>query len=124
MTESAERPRALTLTLSQPFVDSLDEQQLSAYVATLVDASDHAGDNDELDLDAALAERFGAIGVAVPDLERRNLAEQLRTADGHLAVVLADGTVLHGLDADAPAAREPDVQPTEDPSSQERPFYS
>ena len=114
----------MTLTLSQPFVDTLDEPTLQAYVAALVAASHRAEEEDEFDVADDLGERFAAIGVEVPDMERRVIAEQLRTADGHLAVVLADGTVLHGLDEDSPSTHEPQVHPTEDPASDDRPFYS
>ena len=53
MTESADRARALTLTLSQPFVESLDEQTLKDYVAALVAASVRAEEEDEFDVAAS-----------------------------------------------------------------------
>lgn len=112
-------PIGRSITLSSGFVESLDDQQLQAYIAALEEVAD-SDHRDVGDIHDLLKRRLDDASVGMPPVELNRLAEQFAGwGDAAVTVETDDGRLL--LAHPGRSSLQPTDTSHADPADPERP---
>lgn len=111
------------ITINQVFIDAVGERGVSRYVDTLVEASHRVpGGATVTDIDELLRTRFDEHDIALDDVTRGRLAEQIAgIGEDDLVILAPNGEPVHGSKASEESEAHTIGEEPEDP---DRPTYS